>query len=60
MFSTPSTVPDTVEEGMGIDDSWIRRSTRQREPTTQPVDMVKWADINPDEYGVESDTGGSE
>lgn len=60
MFSTPSTVTSIGEEGMGIDDSWIRRSTRQREPTTQPVDMVKWDDINSDEFGVESDTAESE
>ncbi|PMD34669.1 hypothetical protein L207DRAFT_588183 [Hyaloscypha variabilis F] len=52
--------PDPEEEVGGSADDWRRRSTRQREPTALPADMVSWKEIDAEEYEVESETADSE
>ncbi|KAE9366137.1 hypothetical protein N431DRAFT_430296 [Stipitochalara longipes BDJ] len=60
IFSTLPNVPNLEEKEVANDDSWMRRSARQREPTTQAADMVMWDDIDAKEYDVASETAESE
>ncbi len=41
-------------------DNWIRRSTRQREPVATAADMIRWEEINAEEYELASETADSE
>jgi len=59
LVSNPSNEAELGSE-IGNTDNWIRRSTRQREPVTTAADMIKWDDIDAEEYDVAFDDAISE